>query len=97
MERVQILKAGPEFGGRTCQLDNFVYSVALDLGAEGIHVQPSVLERLLLPFDDDDNNNSYTPAIDRKVAYRNGFRWFVVFRGNQVYIRYGGIVWPISS
>jgi hypothetical protein len=90
MEKIQILEARSEFGGRTRQLDNFVDTVPLDLGAEWIHVQPNVLQRLVLPFNDDNNNNlapqtpttiRYQPQtigvhINNKVMHRNWFRWF---------------------
>jgi monoamine oxidase len=86
MENVQILEARSEFGGRTQQLED--YDVPLDLGAEWIHVQPNVLERLLLPFDDDGSSDIPLPATIRyrpqtigvrtydTVSRRDWFRWF---------------------
>ena len=47
----EILEARADFGGRVQEVDNFS-DVKLDLGAEWIHVQPRILQDLLL-YDPD--------------------------------------------
>ncbi|KAL3903856.1 MAG: hypothetical protein SGILL_010287 [Bacillariaceae sp.] len=88
IDSFQILEAGDDFGGRVRQLDSedFV-DVPLDLGAEWIHVQPSILEQLLLPFENQTwtelpKTIRYQPQTigvstdGESVSSRDWFRWF---------------------
>lgn len=77
-----LLEANSEFGGRTLQMDDFI-NVPLDLGAEWIHVHPSILQDLLL-FDNDqvtDEVITYQPQTislirNEKRRRTNWVRWF---------------------
>ena len=70
-----ILEASNDFGGRVQEVPagQFV-DVPLDLGAEWIHVQPRVLQDMLL-FDDNVDVETIVYQPQTISTYRNNRRW----------------------